>query len=296
MIRPFTILCFAAFAGAGAWLYHVKHEVTTLDRDLREVWRQTEQARDRTAILRAEWAMLNEPDRLRQVAQRHLTLEPMQPHQFTRLPDAVRRLPQAIAFAGPPNLFVPERSRHGAEVMLAAAQMPAPIAGADAAEVDALPPPPPAAPPMMLAAARIAEAPIRAAPARPAATAETLRGDEAPAPQALAATLAAQQAVPRRAAPPVPPRAAPLRDATVVTPPGAPSRAAAPPQAVRPAVLVAPARPAAPVLRTTQAAPQAPAPTYVSALGAASSLGRPTLAPPVPFSSASAATLNSTTR
>ncbi|MBU8546565.1 MULTISPECIES: cell division protein FtsL [Roseomonadaceae] len=292
MIRPFTILCFAAFAGAGAWLYHVKHEVTTLDRDLREVWRQTEQARDRTAILRAEWAMLNEPDRLRQVAQRHLTLEPMQPHQFTRLPEAVRRLPQAVAFAGPPNLFVPERSRHEAEVMLAAAQMPAPIAGAEDTDVDALPPPPPAAPPLLLAAARPVETAMRAAPSRPAATTEALRGDEVPAPQALAATLAAQQAAPRRAAPPVPPRAAPLRDATPV----APRRAAAPPQAMQPAVLVAPARPAAPVLRTTQAAPRAPAPTYVSALGAASSLGRPTLAPPVPFSSANAATLNSTTR
>ncbi|NKC32202.1 hypothetical protein [Falsiroseomonas selenitidurans] len=60
---------------------------------------------------------------------------------------------------------------------------------------------------------------------------------------------------------------------------------------MQPAIHITPARPAAPVVRTTQAAP---APTFVSALGGATSLGigRPTMAPPVPFSSANAATLN----
>ncbi|NKC33091.1 cell division protein FtsL, partial [Falsiroseomonas selenitidurans] len=199
MIRPFTILCFCAFAGAGAWLYQVKHQVATQDRELRSLWRQTEQARDRTAILRAEWALLNEPERLRQAAQRHLALTPMQPQQFTRLPEMERRLPQAIAFAGPPNLFVPDQGRAGtAQVMLAAAQVTAPVpadnpvAESPAAPdpmvgVGELPPPPPAAPPMLLAAVQMpqpARAPARAAPA------ETVRRDEAPAPQALAATLA----------------------------------------------------------------------------------------------------------
>ncbi|MDO9501828.1 MAG: ABC transporter permease, partial [Falsiroseomonas sp.] len=135
MIRPFTILCFCAFAGAGAWLYQVKHQVATQDRELREVWRQIEVARDRTSILRAEWALLNEPGRLREVAQRHLPLEQMQPQQFTRLPDMVRRLPQAVAFAGSPNLFVPERPAQespAAGVMLAAAQTPAPATPAAA--------------------------------------------------------------------------------------------------------------------------------------------------------------------
>ncbi|MDP3417715.1 hypothetical protein, partial [Falsiroseomonas sp.] len=71
-------------------------------------------------------------------------------------------------------------------------------------------------------------------------------------------------------------------------PPESVARAAAPPQTVRPAIHVAPA-PSAPPIRTTRAAPAAP--TYVSALGGATSLGigRPMLAPPVPFSSAAAA-------
>ena len=84
MIRPLTLVSLIVAAGAGLHLYQVKHSVSMLDRELREVNRQTEVVRERTQILRAEWALLNEPDRLRQVAQRHLVLEPMAPAQFIR--------------------------------------------------------------------------------------------------------------------------------------------------------------------------------------------------------------------
>ncbi|MCZ8147787.1 MAG: hypothetical protein O9325_08065, partial [Roseomonas sp.] len=107
MIRPFTLLCFCAFAGIGAWLYQVKHQVAMKDRELVEIRRQTEQARQRLDILRAEWALMNEPGRLRQNATRVLSLEPMQPQHFARPTDIERRLPAAQAFAGAPNLFAP---------------------------------------------------------------------------------------------------------------------------------------------------------------------------------------------
>jgi hypothetical protein len=107
MIRPFTLLCFCAFAGIGAWLYQVKHQVAMKDRELVEIRRQTEQARQRLDILRAEWALLNEPGRLRQNAMRVLSLEPMQPQHFARPADIERRLPAAQAFAGAPDIFAP---------------------------------------------------------------------------------------------------------------------------------------------------------------------------------------------
>ncbi|MBP0463412.1 ABC transporter permease, partial [Roseomonas sp. PWR1] len=107
MIRPVTLLTLAAAAGAGLWLYQVKHSVSQLDRELRDINRRTEQARERTQVLRAEWALLNEPDRLRQVAQRHLPLEPMAPTQFVRPSEMERRLPPPRQFAGAPSLFAP---------------------------------------------------------------------------------------------------------------------------------------------------------------------------------------------
>lgn len=279
MIRPFTALCFVAFAGAGAWLYGVKHTVSLKDRELAEIRRQTETARQRIDILRAEWALLNEPERLRQTASRVLSLEAMQPQHFARMTEFERRLPAAAAFAGVPDLFAP----------------------------------PPGAAPVMLAAAPAAAAVARAAQpgtaqpgaAQPAAT-PAARVPEAPAPQALAAAVAAQRAEQaNRAAQPGSQPAAPsvARPAQPATPPAqiasAPGRTGAlpPPQPtsprpIQPAVFT-PAPPAAePVTRVARnEPPAAPVAGNASALGG-SSLGRPMLAPPVPIGSAQAATLD----
>uniref|UniRef100_UPI003B020C32 cell division protein FtsL n=1 Tax=Neoroseomonas rubea TaxID=2748666 RepID=UPI003B020C32 len=129
MIRPVTLLTLAAAAGAGLWLYQVKHSVSQLDRELREVNRRTEQARERTQVLRAEWALLNEPDRLRQVAQRHLPLEPMAPTQFVRPSEMERRLPPPRQFAGAPSLFAPPEpvgDGRATSIAIAAAATPSP--------------------------------------------------------------------------------------------------------------------------------------------------------------------------
>lgn len=257
MIRPLTLVTLFAAAGAGLYLYQVKHSVSQLDQELREVNRRTEQARERTQVLRAEWALLNEPDRLRRVAQRHLQIEPMTPAQFMRLSEVERRLPAPLAFAGTPSIFAPiEPAGDGRATAIAIASAPSPT--------------PPAAP-VQPAPAALAAAP----PPAEAAPAPALAA--APATDAVAVSAAA--AVVAVAAPRAEPPAAPARVAPV--------RAAAPrpaPAAARPAVHVqrapAPASPqgvSAPVVRTTA----------VSALGG-SGLA---LAPPVPISRAAAATL-----
>lgn len=107
MIRPFTLIGIVAAASAGVYIYQVKHSAALLDRDLRNLHRQIETARERTQVLRAEWAMLNEPERLRGVAQQHLALEPMTPQQFVRQADLARRLPAPVLFGGAPSLFSP---------------------------------------------------------------------------------------------------------------------------------------------------------------------------------------------
>lgn len=140
MIRPVTLVSLIAAAGAGLYLYQVKHSVSMLDRELRDVNRQTEVVRERTQVLRAEWALLNEPDRLRQVAQRHLALEPMAPAQFIRDAELERRLPAARPFAGPPSLFgPPEAPAKAPEAIM----VPAPVAAAPTPPVVASPAPAP---------------------------------------------------------------------------------------------------------------------------------------------------------
>jgi hypothetical protein len=191
MIRPLTLVSLIAAAGAGLHLYQVKHSVSMLDRELREVNRQTEVVRERTQILRAEWALLNEPDRLRQVAQRHLALEPMAPAQFIREAELERRLPAARVFAGPPSLFGPVELPPS---MPEALMVPSPVAAAPAALAPTRPEPPPRQaqtdpPPRLSAAVTPSPAPRPAPPpALPRVTPALHVAPAAPPPPAIVAS------------------------------------------------------------------------------------------------------------
>ena len=93
MIRPFTCLCLAAACGSGLYLYSEKHRTVLLDRQIASVINQTQAARARTGLLRAEWALLNEPGRLQDMADKYLSLKPMAPTQFVQLADLPAHLP-----------------------------------------------------------------------------------------------------------------------------------------------------------------------------------------------------------
>ncbi|MCR0984745.1 cell division protein FtsL [Roseomonas populi] len=239
MIRPLTFLSLVAAAGAGLHLYSVKHDVSQLEKVLRETVKQTEAARERTAVLRAEWAMLNEPERLRAAATRVLPLEVMQTAQFVRPTEMDRRLPAAVAFAGAPSLFAPAPGERGgaagnvavasavgvpaiaaqasmavasaavasAAVASAALAAPAAMAAAPAAGGDllaALPLPPDAPPPAP--PARPAPAAL-AAPERPAAPAVV--AERAPVERSAPERSVAER--PARVAPPHLPQVASAR-------------------------------------------------------------------------------------
>jgi hypothetical protein len=96
MIKPLSLLTGIAMAAAIGHTFEVKRSVTVLDRELRDIRRGTEEVEGRTQLLQAEWARLNDQERLRGLAERHLAgLAPMQSGQFQRLDEAVRRLPVA---------------------------------------------------------------------------------------------------------------------------------------------------------------------------------------------------------
>jgi hypothetical protein len=303
MIRPLTFLSLVAAAGAGLHLYSVKHEVSQLEKTLRETVRQTEQARERTAVLRAEWALLNEPERLRAAATRNLPLEVMQTSQFVRAAELERRLPAAVAFAGAPSLFAPPPAEHSGEQPAAIAM--ASTTGASGVAGDAA------------AAALTARAAQAAAAAAAHAPAAVSTAQAAPAAPAAAPRATVQVATARTAPPPPAERAAPARVAAAPAPQVAAIRPPEPREVPRsvPRAAIAKARaverdaapeadreinmanrpqPAA-LLRTAMHVRPA-APPRVPELPAATGsmlggIGRPLLAPPVPVASASAATL-----
>lgn len=187
MFRPLTILCMFVAAIAGWYLYQVKQSVAQLERELRDVRRQTEAALERGQVLRAEWALLNEPERLRQVVGRHLVLEPMTPAQFVRFADLPRRVAPPLAFAGAPSLFATPRAAEPPVVTLAVAGRPLPLrtepeAGPTAAAAAATAPAAEAAV-TVAAAQRPAPRPTPATPAPRPAVAQVAAAAPRPVPQ-----------------------------------------------------------------------------------------------------------------
>ena len=274
MIRPLTCICMLLAGGSGLYLYQSKHQAQMLDREVARTSKATDVARERIGVLRGEWALLNEPDRLAALSQEHLGLKTLMPAQFVTAAELATRLP-------PPAL-------PGTAPEPAVEDAPAPAATA----LPAPPPPAPAVPARtVIAAKQPLPTPSQPAPAPPrppvqVASALPVPAAPLPAPRPVLSRPALAPLVNVSASPIAPAPSAPR-------PPQA--RAASPSSA-------APTRPTAPdgglAMRVAQhipgpgiAAPVAPGyglppavPVSASVLGGA----RPLLPPPVPYGSAMA--------
>ncbi len=181
MIRPFTCLCMLLAAGAGLYLYQEKHRAQVLDREIMRVVKATDVARERTGLLRAEWALLNEPDRLAALAERHLALKPLLPAQFVPLADLASRLPAPVV-PGSPDIAMDDAAPLDPATTLAAQEptppvpLPAPPPPAAAAQVA-----PSQVAPSQVAASQVAALVRVATIAKPASPVATIQVAAAPA-------------------------------------------------------------------------------------------------------------------
>jgi len=85
-----TVLWIGLAACIGVGLFLVKHEVKDQERRLTALNAEIRANQESVHVLRAEWAYLNDPARLRALAERHLGMHPVQPTQMASL-DAVLR-------------------------------------------------------------------------------------------------------------------------------------------------------------------------------------------------------------
>ena len=96
------VVTFLSVIAAAFWAYHENYKTQAALGDAQAVRVEISEARARLAVLKAEWAYLNRPDRLRDLAEinfERLQLMPLQPDQFGRV--------DQIAYPKPPEIALP---------------------------------------------------------------------------------------------------------------------------------------------------------------------------------------------
>jgi cell division protein FtsL len=84
MIRIGPLLWLALVALASVGTFELKYRVQAQEQELTRLDRQIQHDRDDIQVLRAEWAHLNDPSRLSDLARRHLDLAPVAGLQIVR--------------------------------------------------------------------------------------------------------------------------------------------------------------------------------------------------------------------
>ncbi|MHA6347365.1 cell division protein FtsL [Roseivivax sp. CAU 1761] len=95
------LLTSTAVIGLAFWAYHENYTTQAAISRVEALSRDIGQAHERLAILRAEWAYLNRPDRLRDLADMNfdrLGLLPFRAEQFGRV--------DQVAYPAPPDLVI----------------------------------------------------------------------------------------------------------------------------------------------------------------------------------------------
>lgn len=92
------ILSALAVIGLAFWAYNENHKTRQALSEVEALQREIGQLRETRAVLRAEWAYLNRPDRLHDLANLNfetLGLMPLRPAQFGRIDQIVFPIPEA---------------------------------------------------------------------------------------------------------------------------------------------------------------------------------------------------------
>jgi len=99
MLRLLNLALIGALVLAAAWVYEIKYSSTLQAEAVARLRAEIRRERDAIAALRAEWAQLDNPDRIQILAQRHLTLKPIDATQF----DPLDHLPERPIDIVPPG-------------------------------------------------------------------------------------------------------------------------------------------------------------------------------------------------
>jgi cell division protein FtsL len=85
MLRFVNVCLVLALVALAYVIYEGKYEARALDEDIGGLRKEIETERDAVAVLRAEWSLLNRPERIERLAKKHLKLNPARPQQLVTI-------------------------------------------------------------------------------------------------------------------------------------------------------------------------------------------------------------------
>jgi cell division protein FtsL len=91
MLRFVNICLVLGLVALAYVIYQVKYEARALDEEIASLGKEIDTERDSLAVLRAEWSLLNRPERIERLAQKYLKLGPVQPRQLVTLDSVTDR-------------------------------------------------------------------------------------------------------------------------------------------------------------------------------------------------------------
>ena len=111
-MRLLNIFVIGALILAASFVYKIKFDSTLQAARVAKLRNELRQERDAVAALRAEWAKLDTPARIEELATRFLQLQPVNAHQFDNF-DGLPTRPPADSGATIPMVAAPEPATTG---------------------------------------------------------------------------------------------------------------------------------------------------------------------------------------
>ena len=99
MLRFVNICLVLGLVALAYVIYQVKYEARALDERIVVLQKEIGRERDTLAVARAEWSLLNRPERIERLAKKYLNLAPAQPRQLVILDEVTDRELQRAAIA-----------------------------------------------------------------------------------------------------------------------------------------------------------------------------------------------------
>jgi cell division protein FtsL len=82
MLRFVNICLVLGLVALAYVIYQVKYQARGLDAEIASIGKKIDEERDAIAVLRAEWSLLNRPERIERLAKKYLKLAPAKPLQL----------------------------------------------------------------------------------------------------------------------------------------------------------------------------------------------------------------------